>query len=1541
MRTNTIYRLLLFLLLAVGMNEALAVNTAVSFANQNRMTNNGAGVYTAAVNAGNQYALALADLSDIPGIGTVGIVTIQFDSYITSGSRWLIGIGDKNVRGTNSNGSSKSVYNTDGLMMRFGTNDGVYYRMNGTTNNTAAFGTTVHTSISFNRNAGTYSYTLSSGWTVLFSETGVSTSVENITVVEAYTWQNSAQITLSNVTVQFDDFYFSDPGGTKYIEDLMYTNSLVNYGFNNVSYSSSTNSYWRTDNPNVYFIRTTGNEPANPTEGDYITVSASATGVEPTRFRVRIKTRNLLYASNMAGTNSFDVGNTLGMLADHSVTLDGLTLYLGYAGHVPVVRSINGGYGLTIIDSNGYVFANYAEGHEWGTMYKIVTTRANNLTVSGYFSTTWASAAQLYDSWMNPINGKTIANPGDGSLATAVFSLDAYQTYYLYSPGYDVFALKYLSYQDAHFEQSYAVTTIGSTYRQTASNMINPVYSIVGKEGDLVSANVSINSTTGEVSGLTAGGALKIQATGGGGTTYYYLTVAYPATEYPGRLWNFLTQTNNDGDEEKRVLNTSDGLKAVPVPTNSTIDNYGEGWTAAYKNSSISTKRNPRWYRDRTVTGDNAFAVSETAGLVFTTGQRGFYLRNDASEYTHIGIRGYGATMTIPQLEAGDIVEIMWRHETSEAGTRFTATNVTDLRGKTVNEDFQITESARRSITRYVGYYSFIATGGDVTFTLQDDGNCDIQSIRIYKGPYRSTMRNINFSGNTPASPTMLVDNAQQTYTFNYCNQLYSTATGPAMYVMKGYRPKTSEGQVLGVDYDHPGVVTGVNSALNPVEFVDEDAYPISNEERQKLYELRKKIIGLEVYNSPWQSSNNSYNNGIIRATSGWGKITIRMNNYTNDMKYLIGYTNDYTLTIGSAPHQTYPYTWDFTNISAQTANGTSSNVYNTVVNQDLWNTNWEQEAGTGIFTLITENTKPLESQYVPGAVLVTTDKALSRFNGAATYDYALDELDGLGFNGTITFDSESKTATSRRAAPQRASSSIITLLSFTMDDYKVVNTTEEVDGETVVTDWKNSTDSYMQAGGGWVKFGMDKIEDFEGASCGFGYKCDRAASSGSGVYLHPARKLMVGDVITIKAYATSSPTDDKRYGIGIYTENGTTPLATQFIGNGEKDKEVELVYTVTEGNGLANQNVISLYREDNSVYITEVHIIGDANAERARREIICQTQTTITVPDLNANGKQDWIYVSASEQPMEVVNATLVASGTDGPDANADNDVYKYKVTAAGNAYLTFPEETRIYKIGVTHILKEIHPVGGVGWATESRNHAIDHGLTGYFTKNDANAYTVNYDSYDLKTATVALTPISEGGYVPETTGIVMRLDNIGGLDDANSGKYVPLFYPSYTRAAATIANDNMMVPVVTGGRQWLEVNANGQQKFILTNVHWRYTSGSGWSNKITETDAAGFYRLHVWGDEDLDRLADNTAYLGVPEGELPIAVWNAASGARRYSLGIRELGDDATDIGGTPLVEPESTNGDIYNCEGMKLNGKPKKAGVYIMNRKKVIVK
>lgn len=196
-------------LLVGGASHAWADNYSgsVSFAAQNRITNNNDGTFTTANNAGNQYALALADLSGLDNISSASSVTLEFD--VTIAGRLLIGIGDKDVRGTTAGTSSKATYDTNGLVMRYGTTDGTYVRVNGGTNNSNLLNTSSHVTFTLDRTTGKYSYTITyeDGESVVqtgFSGSNIETSVSNATIVEAYSWANNQTFAISDVSYSYE-----------------------------------------------------------------------------------------------------------------------------------------------------------------------------------------------------------------------------------------------------------------------------------------------------------------------------------------------------------------------------------------------------------------------------------------------------------------------------------------------------------------------------------------------------------------------------------------------------------------------------------------------------------------------------------------------------------------------------------------------------------------------------------------------------------------------------------------------------------------------------------------------------------------------------------------------------------------------------------------------------------------------------------------------------------------------------------------------------------------------------------------------------------------------------------------------------------------------------------------------------------------------------------------------------------------------------------------------------------------------------------------
>lgn len=268
-RKNLLKSLLVAVGLLVGGNAwADTFTGSVSFEAKSRITNNNDGTFTTASNAGNGYALALADLSGVENINGATSITLDFDFNLPK-SRFIIGIGDKNTRGTNANGSSKSTYNTDGLIMRFGTTDGTYFRVNGGTNNSDAFGVNAHCTFTLDvaNKKYTYSITKKDDNTKLFSGSEISTSITSSTVVEAYSWVGSSTISLSNVSYSFE---YNAASYTYTVNAIDADNNILKVLDTNVSqepktvvypYAINVNGDWYVTNETVYGVNVTSINP--------------------------------------------------------------------------------------------------------------------------------------------------------------------------------------------------------------------------------------------------------------------------------------------------------------------------------------------------------------------------------------------------------------------------------------------------------------------------------------------------------------------------------------------------------------------------------------------------------------------------------------------------------------------------------------------------------------------------------------------------------------------------------------------------------------------------------------------------------------------------------------------------------------------------------------------------------------------------------------------------------------------------------------------------------------------------------------------------------------------------------------------------------------------------------------------------------------------------------------------------------------------------------------------------------------------------------
>ena len=1118
--------------------------------------------------------------------------------------------------------------------------------------------------------------------------------------------------------------------------------------------------------------------------------------------------------------------------------------------------------------------------------------------------------------------------------------------------------------------------------------------------GTLVTTSKNIEGTDHfyvKIPDITGYGALRVTATNtytdDKGTTedtsddvivtssaQFILTVAHPAST--GKKWDFYRMKNYYDSSPKFGLKIGVlGDYGENTELSNTTITGTNGWTTTGITWNKVTRKGqdqPRWAVARSMKGDNAFIIEETEGLLIEGGQNGFYTDNphqpsvEPYAYNHIGLHN-NASVTIPKLKKGDYIALNMAHVTSSYGSLLSATNVTDLAGTVVDHVFSIslsqcdtyaevdtngdygTEGARI----IPGYYTFrAAADGDVTFTLCDEGYLDIMSIEIYNNDfptptkgytwrdadngYISTMLNIK-SDEDPTSPppsTILKeDNETQTVNLTICNNMWSTSVGPADYKL----------------LDQKGVL---NATLENVE---------------------------------WTSPRGAtYNKGRITVNDGYGNMQVRMNNYTAEGRYLIGYTPTYTLTVGHPPHQDYPFTWNFENISGGAVKGRSNNAYSSIQKDYL---TWTY-LGYETFQL---NTAPADmingSLYVPGATLVSSERDLGakgEISALNTSGKGCDEFNGLGFNGNIIFKLAQQGSTANDAPTTGWSQGTDgSLLAYSFNyavnsqadnTYKAQGVYDETSGKTT---W---TPAELTAGDGEVTFGSPgkrinaPVSTIEGlSSYTFVYQMDGGNSKY--VLLKPQRPLKNGDIIHLTGYATAKL---EQSGFSFYansTDAGGNYIHTIHWPSGTVLNKVATIdYTITAGDGLSGRSEVYLFRAEKShtAFLAEVSITGDDTSAPVgyERAITCNGAVTVTVPDLKAG---HYVYIKASAKPT-TTNLTEVTSG-DGYDVNTN--VYKYTVAADGNATLAFADNDKIYAIGVTDILKPLKRVGtGDAWATESRNHAIDYTQTGNFTVNDVKANTVSAQSYSPQKVTVKL---NEQTYaMPAETGLVLKRkmendDDVTNFAKALGGK-VPLFYPphsttiqSFTTVGFEGSQGNLLMAnldsrELTQERETGTIDKNGDNvdnsgdadgnytRFIFAEKYMKWqkvndgTAAATNSAAFTYGTVPVFYRMHLYNSSEADALASNVAtlntleknkaYMLIHTGNVPEALWNSGSGGAKGYIGISGISDfyDYSEYS-DGSYKPAKTG--TYNMSGQKMSDEaPLPAGIYIKDGRKVVV-
>ncbi len=325
-----------------------------------------------------------------------------------------------------------------------------------------------------------------------------------------------------------------------------------------------------------------------------------------------------------------------------------------------------------------------------------------------------------------------------------------------------------------------------------------------------------------------------------------------------------------------------------------------------------------------------------------------------------------------------------------------------------------------------------------------------------------------------------------------------------------------------------------------------------------------------------------------------------------------------------------------------------------------------------------------------------------------------------------------------------------------------------------------------------------------------------------------------------------------------------------------------------------------------------------------------------IVVPQVDDDA---YIYVRATPVAHATVIAQYSTDGVSSSDFNMVLDVegdkvYIMKNTAKQDVELWL-NGVAIKKIGVSRDSKTLNVKG---YASESRDHRIDHSLTPFFTGADVKAYVVQGAEYNNRTLTLFDITSDTAPVLDANQGCVLHYTenkelnviddqfNLFAPDMHDTGNYLHGTYGNMLKANA----GTTVQPTETiGGKEYTN--------YILTYKYYQLDKDGNKTGKQMTGDEM-FYRVANGGATG----KKNTAYLPLPTSKVMPKNENAPAKFTFIFIGENDKEDDA--VTGVEKIESLAGNSEKavwYNLNGQKLNGKPQQSGLYIVNGKKVLVK
>lgn len=264
-------------------------------------------------------------------------------------------------------------------------------------------------------------------------------------------------------------------------------------------------------------------------------------------------------------------------------------------------------------------------------------------------------------------------------------------------------------------------------------------------------------------------------------------------------------------------------------------------------------------------------------------------------------------------------------------------------------------------------------------------------------------------------------------------------------------------------------------------------------------------------------------------------------------------------------------------------------------------------------------------------------------------------------------------------------------------------------------------------------------------------------------------------------------------------------------------------------------------------------------------------------------------------------------------------------------------------YEVKKIAVSTDSKAVNSKGWTSESRDHAIDASLLPYFTGKEMKTYVVSDPNYTERTLTLTDVGAEAKCVIPASTGCLIYNPDNGafnpfGTDESGKGDGFHLFVPDmHDQTGKASELDNLLIPNVDAEPLTLGMFDGSDVNYVLAYKYQLLKSdGTPYGDVIEGPEM--FYRVSNKGI----KLHKNSAYLKLPK-DMVMPSKDNPTGHAKFTFFFAEPSETTAIETIKSLFGEETTCKPAawYNLNGQKLNGKPTKGGLYIVNGKKVLVK